>query len=335
MNFINSLFEKKTTPADKTLYLLPAIVSFLYFVDIILFLFIGKILFSKLIPYFKEISKIIFIFCTIFIFRKYYIYYKKINSVSIFFIYIILFWIYITLYPAFFGWRYPVFTFIFGATLLSQSYLYSRLYLDNNFDFVKISNYLSQNFNRFFSSFTKELAVLKKSQTKIKNNNYSQSKSEKITVFSSIKSLFVNFFDFKGNSTRFEWIVCFIFIIILDFIVVPAFLFSAFEWQIALEFWGYIVFFTTIPFLSISARRLNDSKQSIWWLLILFFPHILTTIFYLYIELFSDAESFLIGISQAMGSIEDFISFLKVIFYSWLASVLYFFYLMIIKPSAR
>lgn len=334
MNFINSLFEKKASAADKTLYLLPAIVSFLYFVDIILFLFIGKILFSKLIPYFKEITKIIFIFFTIFIFRKYYNYYKKINSVSISFVYIILFWIYITLYPAFFGWRYPIFTFIIEATLLFQSYLYSRLYLDNNFDFVKISNYLSQNFNRFFSSFTKELAELKKTQTKKKNNNYFQSKSEKITVFSSIKSLFVNFFDFKGNSTRFEWIVCFIFIIILDLIVMPTFLFSAFKWQLALEFWAYIVFFMTIPFLSISARRLNDSKQSLWWLLILSFPHILTTILFLYIQLFSDAESFLIGLSQGMGSIEDLIGYLKAIFYFWLASLLYFLYLMI-KPSAR
>jgi uncharacterized membrane protein YhaH (DUF805 family) len=322
MIFINSLFKKKSTPVEKALYLLPAIVSFAYFVDIILFLLIGKMLFRTLIPLFPTIAKLIFIFCPIFIFQKYYSYYNKINSVCISLIYIILFWIYITLFNLNFGWRQIFSTFVIEITLLFQSYLFSKLYLENKFDFVKISNYISKNFNIFVSS------------SKKINNIYSHSKFKKISVFNCIKDLFVNFFDFKSNTTRFEWIVCFIFMIILIFFVMPTFFFSVFEFNSALEFLGYAVFFMTIPFLSISARRLNDSNQSLWWLLILFTPHILGTILMGIFLLFFE-ESFLIGLTQVMLSIEDYIGYLKIIFYCWVASLLYFFYLMIIKPGTR
>lgn len=147
MNILNKIIKKEATVQEKLTYLLPAIISTLYLIDIIFIIVLEKPLFRKLIPEFTNISKIIFLFSSVYAGYKNYDYFKKINATSLLFVYFCFFWIYASLYSI------PLWTFgfyIFVITLILQIYLFFNLYLDIKFNIL--------NTDAVFSSFNLNLS---------------------------------------------------------------------------------------------------------------------------------------------------------------------------------
>ena len=95
MKILNKIIKKEATVQEKLTYLLPAVISIIYLIDIIFVLLLGMGLFRKLIPEFLNISKIIFIFTSIYAAYKNYDYFKKATATSLLFVIICFFWIYI------------------------------------------------------------------------------------------------------------------------------------------------------------------------------------------------------------------------------------------------
>jgi hypothetical protein len=147
MKILNKIIKKEATVQEKLTYLLPAVISILYLIDIIFVLLLGMGLFRKLIPEFLNISKIIFIFTSIYAAYKNYDYFKKVTATSLLFVIICFFWIYISLYPltirSFGG------IFVIVITLI-QIYLFLNLHLDKKFNILNIDS-VSSSFNLDFS----------------------------------------------------------------------------------------------------------------------------------------------------------------------------------------
>jgi hypothetical protein len=147
MKILNKILKKEATVQEKLAYLLPAVISILYLIDLILVLLLGKGLFRRLIPEFLNISKIIFIFTSIYAAYKNYDYFKKVTATSLLFVIICFFWIYISLYPT--AIRSLVGIFVIVITLI-QIYLFLNLHLDKKFNILNIDS-VSSSFNLDFS----------------------------------------------------------------------------------------------------------------------------------------------------------------------------------------
>jgi len=147
MKILDKILKKEATVQEKLAYLLPAVISILYLIDLILVLLLGKGLFRRLIPEFLNISKIIFIFTSIYAAYKNYDYFKKVTATSLLFVIICFFWIYISLYPT--AIRSLVGIFVIVITLI-QIYLFLNLHLDKKFNILNIDS-VSSSFNLDFS----------------------------------------------------------------------------------------------------------------------------------------------------------------------------------------
>lgn len=158
MNILNKIIKKEATVQQKLTYLLPAIISILNLIDLVLILVLEKVLFRKLIPEFSNLSKFIFLFSGIYAAYKNYDYFKKINVTSILFGIICFFWIYASLYNitlrSFSG-------FILFAITLIQIYLFLNLYLDIKFNILN-TDLVSSSFNLNFFKTKLNLNLLKK-----------------------------------------------------------------------------------------------------------------------------------------------------------------------------
>lgn len=148
MEIINKIIKKESSTQEKLTYLLPAGITILYLIDIILILVLGKGLFRRLISEFLNISKIVFIFSSVYAAYKNYDYFKKANSAFLAFTYICFFWIYVSLYDIRF-WTFGF--FIFFITLIFQIYLFLNTYLNFKFDFNYLTNFISSNFSKKIS----------------------------------------------------------------------------------------------------------------------------------------------------------------------------------------
>ena len=147
MEILEKIKKKEATAQEKLTYLLPAIVSILYLVDIVFVLVVGIGLFRKLIPEFINLSKIIFIFSSIYAAYKNYEYFKKINVTSLLFVIICFFWIYASLYAVPIRSFSGIFTFLASSI---QIYLFLNLYLDKKFNILNLDA-VSSSFNLNFS----------------------------------------------------------------------------------------------------------------------------------------------------------------------------------------
>jgi len=147
MKILDKILKKEATVQEKLAYLLPAVISILYLIDLILVLLLGKGLFRRLIPEFLNISKIIFIFTSIYAAYKNYDYFKKVTATSLLFVIICFFWIYISLYPT--AIRSLVGIFVIVITLI-QIYLFLNLHLDKKFNILNVDS-VSSSFNLDFS----------------------------------------------------------------------------------------------------------------------------------------------------------------------------------------
>jgi hypothetical protein len=157
MKILNKILKKEATVQEKLAYLLPAVISILYLIDLILVLLLGKGLFRRLIPEFLNISKIIFIFTSIYASYKNYDYFKKVTATSLLFVIICFFWIYISLYPT--AIRSLVGIFVIVITLI-QIYLFLNLHLDKKFNILNVDS-VSSSFNLDFSKKKFNLNLLK------------------------------------------------------------------------------------------------------------------------------------------------------------------------------
>lgn len=157
MEILNKIIKKEATVQEKLTYLLPAIISLLYLIDIIFVLLLGKGLFRRLIPEFLNISKIIFIFSSIYVAYKNYDYFKKVTATSLLFIIICFSWIYVSLYPV--SIRSLGGIFVIVITLI-QIYLFLNLHLDKKFNIFNIDS-VSSSFNLDFSKKKFNLNLLK------------------------------------------------------------------------------------------------------------------------------------------------------------------------------
>lgn len=147
MKILNKIIKKEATVQEKLTYLLPAVISILYLIDIIFVLLLGMGLFRKLIPEFLNISKIIFIFTSIYAAYKNYDYFKKVTATSLLFVIICFFWIYVSLYPLTIRSLGGIFVIV--ITLI-QIYLFLNLHLDKKFNILNIDS-VSSSFNLDFS----------------------------------------------------------------------------------------------------------------------------------------------------------------------------------------
>ena len=147
MEILEKIKKKEATAQEKLTYLLPAIVSILYLIDIVFVLVLGIGLFRKLIPEFINLSKIIFIFSSIYAAYKNYEYFKKINVTSLLFVIICFFWIYASLYAVPIRSFSGIFTFLASSI---QIYLFLNLYLDKKFNILNLDA-VSSSFNLNFS----------------------------------------------------------------------------------------------------------------------------------------------------------------------------------------
>ena len=157
MKILNKIIKKEATVQEKLTYLLPAVISIIYLIDIIFVLLLGMGLFRKLIPEFLNISKIIFIFTSIYAAYKNYDYFKKATATSLLFVIICFFWIYISLYPV--TIRSLVGIFVIVITSI-QIYLFLNLHLDKKFNILNIDS-VSSSFNLDFSKNKFNLNLLK------------------------------------------------------------------------------------------------------------------------------------------------------------------------------
>ena len=147
MKILNKIIKKEATVQEKLTYLLPAVISILYLIDVTLFLILEKGLFRRLIPEFLNISKIIFIFTSIYAAYKNYDYFKKVNATSLLFVIICFFWIFDLLYPMLY---YFWVDFFVSVITLIQIYLFLNLYLDKKFNILNIDS-VSSSLNLDFS----------------------------------------------------------------------------------------------------------------------------------------------------------------------------------------
>jgi hypothetical protein len=147
MKILEKIKKKEATAQEKLTYLLPAIVSILYLIDIVFVLVLRIGLFRKLIPEFINLSKIIFIFSSIYAAYKNYEYFKKINVTSLLFVIICFFWIYASLYAVPIRSFSGIFTFLVSSI---QIYLFLNLYLDKKFNILNLDA-ASSSFNLNFS----------------------------------------------------------------------------------------------------------------------------------------------------------------------------------------
>jgi hypothetical protein len=158
MKILEKIKKKEATAQEKLTYLLPAIVSILYLIDIVFVLVLGIGLFRKLIPEFINLSKIIFIFSSMYAAYKNYEYFKKINVTSLLFVIICFFWIYASLYAVPIRSFSGIFTFLVS---LIQIYLFLNLYLDKKFNILNLDAVSSSfNLNLFKNKFVIAALIL-------------------------------------------------------------------------------------------------------------------------------------------------------------------------------
>jgi hypothetical protein len=143
-NFFRSILNKKGTPEEKYFYLLPALLSIFYIINMQILHPIFRNVF--LFHYLKLGSAFIFIFNSIFIIFKNYSTSKKLNFTSFLLILIISFWGYGLLV----GWERG--SIKFWTILIFQTYLFLNLYLDKQFNIFNIGA-VSSLFNlKFFKN---------------------------------------------------------------------------------------------------------------------------------------------------------------------------------------
>jgi len=82
------------------------------------------------------------------------------------------------------------------------------------------------------------------------------------TPIEVIKKCFLEFANFKGKATRYEY---WWFLLFMVLVLSIAYLIHERVYQIV-----SIIFL--VPFLAVGSRRLNDAGQSVWWQLFLFVP---------------------------------------------------------------
>lgn len=143
-NFFKSILNKKGSPEEKYFYLLPALLSFFYLINIQTLLPMFRNVF--VFQYLKLGIAFIFIFNSIFIIFKNYSISKKLNFTSFLLFLVISFWGYGLLV----GWELGLLKF--GYLLIFQTYLFLNLYLDKQFNILNIGA-VSSLFNlKFFKN---------------------------------------------------------------------------------------------------------------------------------------------------------------------------------------
>jgi hypothetical protein len=129
-NFFRSILNKKGTPEEKYFYLLPALLSIFYIINMQILHPIFRNVF--LFHYLKLGSAFIFIFNSIFIIFKNYSTSKKFNITSFLLFLIISFWSYGLLV----GWERG--SIKFWTILIFQTHLFLNLYLDKQFNILNV-----------------------------------------------------------------------------------------------------------------------------------------------------------------------------------------------------
>jgi hypothetical protein len=162
-----SILNKKGPPEEKYFYLLPAMLSIFYIINMhILHPIFRNVFFFH---YLKLGSAFVFIFNSIFIFFKNYSTSKKLNFTSFLLFIIISFWGYGLLV----GWERG--STKFWTILIFQTYLFLNLYLDKQFNILNIGAVSSLlNFNFF--------------------------KNKKIVSVSVLIILFISYFSLSNNT---------------------------------------------------------------------------------------------------------------------------------------
>lgn len=166
-NLFKSILNKKGPPEEKYFYLLPAMLSIFYIINMhILHPIFRNVFFFH---YLKLGSAFVFIFNSIFIFFKNYSTSKKLNFTSFLLFIIISFWGYGLLV----GWERG--STKFWTILIFQTYLFLNLYLDKQFNILNIGAVSSLlNFNFF--------------------------KNKKIVSVSVLIILFISYFSLSNNT---------------------------------------------------------------------------------------------------------------------------------------
>jgi len=175
-NFFKSILNKKGTPEEKYFYLLPALLSIFYIVNMQILhpMFRNVFLFH----YLKLGSAFIFIFNSIFILFKNYSTSKKLNLTSFLLFLIISFWSYGLLV----GWERG--SIKFWTMLIFQTYLFLNLYLDKQFGILNID----KQFNNLNISAVSGLF------------NFNFFKNKKALIISILSILFITYFSSSNNT---------------------------------------------------------------------------------------------------------------------------------------
>ncbi len=106
------------------------------------------------------------------------------------------------------------------------------------------------------------LNVLAKALDVDHNELIIQEKQQPTTPIEAIKKVFLEYSNFSGTATRYEY---WWFLLFMVLVMSVAYLIHERLNQI-------ITVIFLVPFLAVGARRLNDAGQSVWWQLFLFVP---------------------------------------------------------------
>jgi hypothetical protein len=175
-NFFKSILNKKSSPEEKYFYLLPALLSIFYIVNMQILHPIFRNVF--LFHYLKLGSAFIFIFNSIFILFKNYSTSKKLNLISFLLFLIISFWGYGLLI----GWERG--SIKFWTMLIFQTYLFLNLYLDRQFNILNID----KQFNNLNIGAISGLF------------NFNFFKNKKVVLISILIILFISYFSSSNNT---------------------------------------------------------------------------------------------------------------------------------------
>ena len=101
-------------------------------------------------------------------------------------------------------------------------------------------------------------------------NRFGKNNYQKLSILNAYKNYFTRFFDFSGRSNRQEFfkILPIKIMIALLLTLTPMILNN----NILSIILNLLLIFHSMPFLSLTFRRLHDSNRSGWWILILFTP---------------------------------------------------------------
>lgn len=101
---------------------------------------------------------------------------------------------------------------------------------------------------------------------------------EPATPFTAVKKGFLQFADFSGKATRYEywWFLAFVVLI------------TAVSTLIHTRAYQLVALIILLPLIAASSRRLNDSGHSVWWQLLFLVPFGQVVVFYLLAQASSD-----------------------------------------------